>query len=336
MPSLAEHTRSYYAATINDPATYPALAGALDCDVCIIGGGFSGVSTAIFLADRGAKVVLLEANRIGWGASGRNGGQVNGGLQGDARIRKALGRKGDELIAALWYRGHEIIESRIRRFGIACDYTHGFMEAAVKPRHMQALESYAEELRGYPGSGAIELLDKPGLERLLGTNAYCGGLIDRRNAHCHPLNLCIGEARGAAGLGVRIFEQSPVTGIRHGARPLVLTANGRVTCNTVVLAGNAHHALERKRLAGLLFPAGSYVIATEPLTEATVERINPQNLAVSDSRIVLDYYRLSADRRLLFGGLCQYANTDPPSITAALRPRMLRIWPELKDVRIDY
>jgi glycine/D-amino acid oxidase-like deaminating enzyme len=336
MQAPAEHTSSYYAATINDPATYPPLADDADCDVCIIGGGFSGISTAIFLAERGANVVLLEARRIGWGASGRNGGQVNGGMQGDARVRKALGAKGAELIAALWYRGHAIIEERIRRFGIDCDYTHGYVEAAVKPRHLEALQSYAEELRAVPGGGAIELVDKAGMARLLGTDAYCGGLVDRRNAHCHPLNLCKGEARGAASLGVRIHEQTPVTGIRHGARPVVMTAKGRVTCRCVVLAGNAYHSLERRRLGGLLFPAGSYVIATQPLPEAVAARINSQNLAVSDSRIVLDYYRLSADRRLLFGGLCQYANNDPPSITGALRPRMLHLWPELRDVRIDF
>lgn len=336
-PTSSAHPRSYYAATVNDATAYPRLEGDIAADVCIVGGGFSGLSTAIFLADRGAKVVVLEANRVGWGASGRNGGQVNGGLQGDGRIRQALGQAGEELIAALWYRGHEIIEQRIERFGIACDWKHGYVEAAVNPRHMTGLEAFAKELAGYAGGDQhLELVDQARMAKLLGTDAYFGGLIDRRNAHCHPLNLCLGEARGATSLGVQIYEGSSVSEIVHGPKAVVVTSGGRVTASTVVLAGNAYHSLERKQLGGLLFPAGTYVIATEPLPSTLANRINPQNLAVSDSRIVLDYYRLSADKRLLFGGLCQYANVDPPSITGALRPRMLKLYPELAGLRIDY
>lgn len=336
MTFAQNHTASYYAATANDATRYPALAGDVTADVCVIGGGYSGLSTAIFLADRGAKVVLLEANRIGWGASGRNGGQVLGGIPGDARITSALGEAGRRLLADLWYRGHDIIEQRIKRFTIACDYKRGTLEAAVKPRHMDGLTAFAEEFARDHPDHQLRLLSKSDVRDALGTEAYCGGMIDGRNAHCHPLNLALGEARGAASLGVALHEESPVTNIVHGKRPVVETSQGRVICDQVVLAGNAYHRLERQRLAGLLFPAGTYIITTDPLPEIVATRINRHDLGICDSRIVLDYYRLTADRRLLFGGLCNYSNRAPADIAAALRPRLVQLWPELASTRIAY
>mgnify|MGYP000858981101 CR=1 FL=1 len=331
-----EHPPSYYAASRNDPTAYPQLQGTLSADVCVIGGGFSGISTAITLAERGASVVLLEARRIGYGASGRNGGQVNGGMQGDARLVRHLGAAGRELVRSLWYRGHEIIEERIARFGIACDWRHGHIEAAVKEKHLDAQKAWLEVFAAEHPEHRLRLMSKAEISEALGTDRYVGGIYDARNAHCHPLNLCLGEARGAASLGVRIFERSPVTAIRHGSRPEVVTETGSVTAGQVVLAGNAYHHLEQQRLAGLLHPAGTYVISTEPLPEAVAKRINGLDAAVSDSRVVLDYYRLSADRRLLFGGLCNYSNRVPRSIEASLRPKMLALWPELADTRIAY
>ena len=329
-------SESYYAASANDSSRYPALRGSIDADVCIVGGGFSGVSTATFLAERGAKVVLLEAHRIGWGASGRNGGQVLGGLQGDARLAAQLGEAGRRLIADVWYRGHDIIEERIRRFDIACDYKRGHLEVAVKARHMDGLKAFAEKFAREHPDHRLRILSKSEVSGALGTDAYVGGLMDGRNAHCHPLNLVLGEARGAASLGVRIFEESPVTFIHHGAKPVVVTATGQVTCDQVVLAGNAYHRLEQQKLGGLLFPAGTYIVATEPLEKIVAARINRDDVAVSDSRVVLDYYRLTEDRRLLFGGLCNYSNRAPASIAAALKPRIAQLWPELASARIDY
>ncbi len=336
MSAAQAHARSYYAATVNDRTSYPPLVGDLAADVCVIGGGFSGLATAIAMADRGASVVLLEANRIGWGASGRNGGQLLGGLPGSERFIKQFGAEGRRLVSELWYRGNDIVESHIQRFGIACDHRRGFIEAAVKEKHVAGLEGYVEEMAAAGQSKDLEMVGRDRVRTLLGTDAYVGGLIDRRNAHLHPLNLALGEARGAASIGVRIYEGSKVTGIAHGDRPVVTTDAGQVRCQSVVIAGSAYHGLEQDALSGLLFPAGSYVIATEPLSEATVARINPENLAVADTRMVLDYFRLSADRRLLFGGLCQYANRDPKSIAGALMPKLSAIYPELAGTRIDY
>ncbi len=303
MSESQSHARSYYAATVNDRTSYPPLKGDVTADVCVVGGGFSGLSTAIYLADRGAKVVLLEANRIGWGASGRNGGQLLGGLPGSERFIKQFGAEGRKIVSELWYRGNDIVEAHIERFKIDCDHRRGFLDAAVKEKHIAGLESFAEEMAKSGQGKDLEIVGRDRVRSLLGTDAYVGGLIDRRNAHLHPLNLALGEARGAASIGVSIHEGSKVTGISHGDRPVVKTDTGSVTCQWVVLAGNAYHALEQKKLGGLLFPAGSYVIATEPLSEATLKRINPERLAVADTRMVLDYYRVSADGRMLFGGL---------------------------------
>jgi glycine/D-amino acid oxidase-like deaminating enzyme len=171
---------------------------------------------------------------------------------------------------------------------------------------------------------------------MLGTDAYIGGFVCYRDGHLHPLNLCIGEARAAQGLGVKIFEQSPVTSIEHGDSPKVRTAIGHVETDAVVLAGNAYSQLEPKHLSNLVFPAGSYIIGTEPLPEDVANEINPLDLAVCDSNEIVDYYRLSADKRLLYGGSCNYSGRDPKSIRAYILPRMLEIYPQLKGVRIDY
>jgi gamma-glutamylputrescine oxidase len=330
------HVRSYYAATINDRSRYPRLTGRQRFDVCVIGGGFSGLSTAIFLADLGASVAVLEARLVGWGASGRNGGQIIGGMSGEARIAAELGEEGRHLVHDLWYRGHEIIEQRIARFGIRCDFKRGVVEAAVKPRHYAELQRFHERAVGMLPDYNSRLLSRQEMTDAFGTAAYSGGLLDARGAHCHPLNLCLGEARGAASLGVRIFEQSTVLGIRHGPRPQVITAEGAIDAATVVLAGNAYHGLEQDRLAGLVFPAGTYMVASEPLKEPIAMGINRLDAAVADGWIVPDYFRLSADRRLLFGGLCNYSGRPPRSIARALRPHISKVWPELAGIRIDY
>jgi glycine/D-amino acid oxidase-like deaminating enzyme len=331
-----EHTASYYAATAAEQTRYPRLEGRHRADICIVGGGFTGLATALMLAERGYSVILLEANRVGWGASGRNGGQLINGISGLNKVQKKYGDGIADMLWALRWRGNDIVHDWVEKYGIDCDLKSGYVETALKPRHMRDLEDYAGELerRGHPHRW--ELWDRGTTQEYLGTEAFLGGLASYRDGHLHPLNLCIGEARAATELGVRIFEQSPVTGIRHGARPLVRTDRGEVEADSVVLAGNAYHRLEPKHLTNLVFPAGSFMIATEPLPGAIVERINPLDLAVSDMNNILDYWRLSADKRLLYGGRCNYSGREPTSIRASILPRMLKTYPELKDVRIDF
>ena len=331
-----EHTGSYYAATATERTEYPSLAGSKSVDVCVVGGGFTGVSTALDLAERGYCVALIEANRVGWGASGRNGGHLISGISGTEKIEKKKGNGTADLMWDLRWRGNDIIYDRVEKYGIDCDLKSGFVEAALKPRQMADLESYAADREQHNFPYEYELWDKEKTRDMLGTDSYIGAFACYRDGHLHPLNLCIGEARAAHDLGVEIFEQSPVTGIEHGNRPKVKTANGYVQADSVVLAGNAYSLLEPKQLSNLVFPAGSYVIGTEPLSEEMVNEINPQDLSVCDANEIVDYFRLSADKRLLFGGSCNYSGREPADIQAYIRPKMLKVYPQLKDVKVEY
>lgn len=331
-----DHVDSYYAATANDPTRYPRLEGRVKADVCVVGGGFSGVATALTMRERGYSVVLLEANRIGWGASGRNGGQMIGGISGEAGLVRQLGQAGKDMLHAIHYRGHEIIEERVAKHAIACDLAYGWMEAAARPKHMRALEEYYQDLQDSGLAGKSVLLDRKALEEVLPGTPYHGGMIDWRSGHLHPLNLVKAEARIAASLGVAVHEDSHVLELEGGKKPFARTAHGRVDAATIVLAGGAEHGVSRGRLRGLTFPTGSYIVATESLDDATVAAINPQRLAVADSNVVLDYYRITKDNRVLFGGRCNYSNRDPHDLRATLQPRLLAIMPALKGKRIDY
>lgn len=331
-----EHTRSYYAATANEVTDYPALEGARRADVCVIGAGFTGVSAALVLAERGYSVALLEANRVGWGASGRNGGQVINGISGLGKIRKRRPDVDEQVFRDLKWRGNDLIRERVAKYDIDCDLKDGFVEVAAKPAHVRYLEECYEERAAMDFPYRYELWDRDTTCDKLGTEAFHGGFVCYRDGHVHPLNLCIGEARAAHELGVQIFEQSPVVDIRHGARPRIVTASGHVDADNVILAGNAYSRLEPKRLSGLVFPAGSYIVATEPLPAEVAQRINSEDVAVCDTNEVVDYYRLSADKRLLYGGACNYSGRDPANIGSYIRPRMLKVYPELSDVRIDF
>jgi len=331
-----EHTGSYYAATVNEVTDYPVLEGAKSADVCVVGAGFTGVSTALTLAERGYSVALVEANRVGWGASGRNGGQLINGISGTEKIRKKHGNGIADMLWDIKWRGNDIIYDRVEKYGIQCDLKSGFLEVAPKPRQVSYFEEYAAEREKHNFAYEYEIWDREKTRSMLGTDAYHGGFVCYRDGHLHPLNLCIGEARAAHELGAQIFEQSPVTGIEHGERPRVKTAMGYVEADSVVLAGNAYSQLEPRHLSNLVFPAGSYIIGTEPLSDDLVNEINPLDIAVCDVNEVVDYYRLSADKRLLYGGACNYSGRDPVSIKSYILPRMLKVYPQLKDVRIDF
>jgi len=330
-----EHTGSYYAATANHATDFAPLLGSQNADVCVIGAGFTGISTALHLAERGYNVHVVEANKVGWGASGRNGGQMISGISGRKNIANKLGEDTNEVLRGLRWAGHEIIRERVGTYNIQCDLKFGYLDAAIKERHVRDLEADYEQLQKDNFPHEFRLLSGDETREIIGTGAYIGALLNMANGHLHPLNLCIGEAQAAVSLGATIYEQSPVLNIEKGKRPRVVTQQGSVTADVVVLAGNAYHALERK-LRDIMFPVNSFIIATEPLSEEMVEAINPRDLAVCDPNVVLEYFRLSADKRLLFGGRFNYFGLDPDVIKQNLRPRMLKIYPRLADVRIDY
>ncbi|MGP6429696.1 MULTISPECIES: FAD-binding oxidoreductase [unclassified Pseudomonas] len=333
-----EHAHSYYAASARASTPYPELAGDLIADVCVIGGGFTGVNTAIELAQRGLSVILLEARRIGWGASGRNGGQLIRGIGHDVEgFSRHVGAEGVRYLHRAGIDSVELVRQRISDNAIECDLRWGFCELANTPAQFDAFKAEQDSLAqlGYRHETRLvapELIR----QQVVNAGVYKGGLIDMGSGHLHPLDLVQGEARLAASLGVRIFEQSPVLEIVHGATVQVRTPSGTVRAGSLVLGCNAHLEELEQQLSGKVLPAGSYIIATEPLSPERAAELIPQNLALCDQKVGLDYYRLSADRRLLFGGACHYSGRDPADIAAYMRPKMLKVFPQLADVRIDY
>ena len=333
-----EHARSYYAASANGLAPFPALTDDLVADVCVIGGGFTGVNTAIELAQRGLSVILLEARRIGWGASGRNGGQLIRGIGHDVSgFAKYVGIDGVRYLERAGVESVELVGQRIREHDIECDLRWGFCELANTQAQFAAFKGEQQRLVDAGYAHETRLVGPEQIrEQVVNAGVYAGGLVDMGSGHLHPLNLVLGEARLAQTLGVQIFEQSPVLELIHGSTVQVRCASGTVRAGSLVLGCNAHLDELEPKLSGKVLPAGSYIIATEPLAPDVAARLIPQNLALCDQKVGLDYYRLSADRRLLFGGACHYSGRDPADIAAYMRPQMLKVFPQLADVRIDY
>jgi glycine/D-amino acid oxidase-like deaminating enzyme len=333
-----EHAPSYFAATAAWQTDYPVLEGEVQVDVAVVGGGFSGVNTALELAERGYTVALLEANRISWGATGRNGGQIIGGIGHSAeQFEKRIGEEGVRSIYRMGLEGCDIIRERVARYQIDCDIKWGYCDVALKPRHMKDFARWKahEEKMGNPNE--YELLDAEQVKAYVNSGQYCGGLLNRTgNGHIHPLNLCIGEARAAEQMGVKIYEQSRVTQISHGERPRVHTESGSVSASFVVLCGNAYMGDLVPGLAKRVLPAISSIIATAPLPEALARELMPADLAVCDPRTALDYFRLSADNRMLFGGQCNYTGLEPPDLVGTIRKKMENVFPSLAGIDIDY
>ncbi len=336
MKDTAEHPASYYAATANWRTGYPRLAGEHRCDVAVVGAGYTGLSAALFLAERGYDVVVIEAHRVGWGASGRNGGQLIDGFVEIDKIEKRLGAVAAEIAWQMGLECREIVVQRIAQYSITCDLKLGYLDLAMKPSEMEHFRSEIERKRrlGYPHE--MRIIEREELSSVVGSPIFIGGMVNAANGHLHPLNLCLGEARAIEQHGGRIFEQSSVVRIEHGDQPKVLTSEGVVHAKKVVLAGNAYLGQTEPRLFGKVIPAGSYMIATERLNNDLARELLPQDHAACDQKTVLDYFRLSADKRLLFGGFCNYSGRDPKDITASLRPKMVHVFPQLENARIEF
>ncbi|WP_324753351.1 FAD-binding oxidoreductase [Roseovarius sp. Pro17] len=331
------HTASYYAASANPSPERPELVGDHQIDVCIVGAGYSGLSTGLHLAEKGYKVAIIEGARVGWGASGRNGGQIVNGLNASLQtIKKRYGQDTATFVAGLVQEGGEIIRERISTYDIKCDLKEKNIFTGLTSAHMGELEDRMKLWASY-GLKNQEMLDKDQLRKHVNSDLYVGGLIDHSGGHMHPLNLALGEAAAFEKNGGTIYEMSPVIDVDHAAaKPVVRTAKGSMTCKTLVLCGNAYLGHVVPTLTSRVMPVSTQVMATEPLGEALAQELLPTDTCVEDIRYILDYYRLSGDKRMLFGGGTVYGGADPSDIKAKLQGNMDKVFPQLKGVKIDY
>jgi gamma-glutamylputrescine oxidase len=329
-----EHPASWYAASADPPPASPPLAGETAADVAVVGGGYTGLSAALHLAEAGFDVALVEANRVGWGASGRNGGQVGAGQRRDQDwIEAAAGR---ERARALWDLAEEakaLVKALVARHAIVCDLTPGIVYAAHRPAYVAEYHVYAEKLARDYGYGGARPLDRAATAAMLGTDVYFGGLHYPDCAHLHPMNYALGLARAARGAGARIFERSRMVR-REGTR--VVTAGGAVRARHVILACNGYHGDLEPVVAARVMPINNFIVATAPLGPARAAALIPDRVAAADSRFVVNYWRLSADHRLLFGGGESYGWRFPADIAATVRPRLLGVYPGLADLAIEH
>lgn len=335
--TAAPPTNCYYTATANPTPARPRLAGTIDADVCVIGGGIAGCSTALHLAERGYRVVLLEAQRIGWGASGRSGGQALAGFaSGQQVIAKQVG---PDLARRMWdisLEGLSLIRDRVQRHHIDCDLHWGQMHVALKQRQRVALLQEKDELENQYGYSQLSFFERDEVEARLGTHRYCAGLFDHGAGHLHPLNYTLGLAAACEAAGTTIYETSPATAIQHGSKVRVTTAHGAVDAKFVALCCNVYLGKLAPTLRARIMPVGTYIVATEPLGPERMRQLLRDPIAVADINFVLDYFRPSADHRLLFGGRVSYSGMDAFDTAHATRKRMIKVFPQLADVDIEY
>ncbi len=328
---------SWYEATANRPAAAPALAGDVVADVCVVGGGLSGCSTALHLAERGYKVVLLEAVRIGHGASGRSGGQIIPGYScGMAKLAAQLGPDDARRLWEYSIEGIELTSELIARHRIDCDLSWGHAHVAIKPRQREELLEWQREQEGAYGYRKLRFMEKDEVAHWVASQRYIAGLHDSGAGHLHPLRYTIGMGRAAQAAGVSLHEGSRVTGIDYGPTVTVRTDRGSVRAKFVALCANVGHVDLSRRLASKLIGVASYIVATKPLGALRAQALLRDNIAVADLNWIIDYYRLTADHRLLFGGRVSYSGLDPLGTSRATRQRMLNVFPQLADAEIDF
>lgn len=331
---LARH--SYYAATAPRLQRFPALAGGTDCDVAVVGGGLAGLTAALELAERGLDVVLLEAQQVAWGASGRNGGQAIHGLACDmAEIERQLGRADARRVWDMTIEALDLLRERSRRHGIDCDWQDGFLGVAVNARKGAELAEWADHVAqayGYP----LTRIAPADIGRWIDSPRYHSGIHDPRSGHLHPLKYALGIARAAADAGVRIHEDTAVTRLVPGKPARLETATGHVNARQVLLAGNVYLQGLAPSLAARIMPVGTYIVCSEPVTPALIDGLIPSKSAVCDTNFVLDYFRPTADHRMLYGGRVSYSTLTPGNVAESMRRRMVQTFPALSGAKIEY
>ena len=337
---LTQH--SYYVASANAQPDYPVLQGEMQADVCVVGGGFAGLSAAIELADRGYSVVVVEANTIGFGASGRNGGQLIAGLACEqAVIESALGFDAAKQVWNMSLEALNLVRERVQRFNIDCDLTDGFLGVSVNPKKGASLRQWYDNMATrYQYDAIAEWIAPQEIGRWIDSPRYFNGYYDKTGGHVHPLNYCLGLAKAAASLGVRIFQHSAVTHMQQGETVQLNTEIGSIKAQFVVLAGNMYLPEVSPQLAPSLgkriMPVGTYIIGTEPIDATLAKTLIPSNAAVCDTNFILDYFRFSADHRMIYGGRVSYSALTPPNLTQSMQARMVETFPQLKSTPVQF
>ena len=333
---------SYYAASANEQPQYPKLEGDIEVDVCVVGGGFAGLSSAIELADKGYKVAVLEANHIGFGASGRNGGQIIAGLACEIEvIESALGFEAAKQVWNMTLEALDLVRERVKRFDIKCDLVDGFLGVSVNEKKGKSLRKWFDDMAKRYGYEADATWIEPAyLKKWIDSPRYFNGYFDKRGGHLHPLNYCLGLAKGAAGLGVQVFQHSAVTEMQQGETLVLKTEKGQIKAKFVVLAGNVYLPEIAPEIAPSLtkkiMPVGTYIIGTEPIDAGLAAKLIPKNAAVCDTNFVLDYFRFSADKRMLYGGRVSYSAMTPRNLTQSMQARMAETFPQLAKTKVEY
>lgn len=331
------HEATYYAASANQRTDYPTLHGEQEADICIIGGGFTGVSAALHLAEAGFNVSLVEANKIGWGASGRNGGQL---CQGHNMSHETMVKHvGKHIADQLWQSSVDsvaLVKDLIKRHGIECDLSDGVLHVASKRRHAEDFKNEVEYKHTQLAYQDVNYLNAEEVSTLLGTEHFYGGELYRDGAHLHPLNFVLGMAKAATQHGATLYENTAVLSYQTGEKPEVVTEQGKIRCRYLLFACNGYLGKLNHSAAKKIMPINNFIIATEPLSDDIANRINPERLAVANSQFVVDYFRLSADNRLLWGGGENYRQRFPNDIASFVKKHMLKVYPELANHKIDY
>jgi len=331
------HADSYYASSANAAPNRSKLEGEIKCDVCVIGAGITGASAALHLAEQGYNVVLLESHQVGWGASGRSGGQaIIGYNKGFRDIASLVGRDDAQKLWDLGIHSKDLLIETVEKHNIQCDLKWGHLMMAIKPRQMRELEDAKEEMETETGYEGLRILDKTEAHTRVGSEKYIGALYDPGSGHLHPLNYTLGLATAAETAGAKIYENSPATHILEGVEPTITTPSGTVRCQHVIMCANAYLDQLEPGIAKKIMPVGTFIIATEPLSTDLAQSLIRDDEGVVDINFVLNYWRRSADNRMLFGGRVSYSGLAPFDLKQTMGNTMRDIYPQLNNAQVEY
>ncbi|MGR5206876.1 NAD(P)/FAD-dependent oxidoreductase [Vibrio sp. PNB23_22_7] len=332
-----KHTHSYYAASKNLDLRFPKLKGDHVADVCVVGSGITGATAALELANQGFSVIVLEANRVGWGASGRSGGQaIFGWAAEQPTLEKLVGQSDAKKLWDISIEALALTKNNIKKYNIDCDWRDGMVHLGMKPRHDKELQQWHDDLTERYGYGSLEMWGQNQVRENIASDKYTSGMFDSNSGHLHPLNYTLGIVNAAKAAGAQFFEESAVTKIEHGDPAVLFTKQGTVKANHVILACNAYMDGLESSLENKVMPVGTYVCATEPLDENLTNELMKNHISACDINFVLDYFRCSGDHRMLFGGRVSYSGVAPFNLENAMRKRMVDIFPQLNHAKVDF